>query len=135
MKQSFKPKVWGPAGWKFMHYVSMGYPTEPTNEDKTNYKLFYYSLQHILPCEKCAINYKKNIRESPIDEHLVNRDSLVKWLIDIHNKVNRETGKSELSYDEAILIYSHEERPILDYCFKIVVLLIILCFLYLLLKK
>ena len=56
-----EPEIWGPHGWKFMHYISLGYPINPTSKDKINYKNFYYSLQDILPCEKCAINYQKNI--------------------------------------------------------------------------
>ena len=135
MTNSIQPKLWGPHGWKFMHYISLGYPINPTSKDKINYKNFYYSLQDILPCEKCAINYQKNINEYPIDNQLKNRDTLVKWVIDIHNKVNKELGKKELNYEEAAQFYVTEEKPILDYCFKIVVLIIILYFLYYLLKK
>ena len=137
MKTSIKPDLWGPHGWKFMHYVSLGYPDNPTNDQKTLYKNFYYSLQDVLPCEKCRINYKKNIKEHPIDTHLENKDSLVKWVIDIHNKVNEELNKPKLEYQEAIDLYLNatEDQPILDYCFKIIVLLIILYFLYILLKK
>ena len=40
-KSSIKPSIWGPHGWKFMHYVSLGYPSNPTEEDKKNYKTFY----------------------------------------------------------------------------------------------
>ena len=59
----------------------------------------------------------------------------MKWVIDIHNKVNKELGKKELNYEEAAQFYVTEDKPILDYCFKIVVLIIILYFLYYLLKK
>ena len=75
MKNSLKPTIWGPHGWKFLHYVSLGYPEKPTMNDKNNYKNFYYSLQYILPCEKCTQNYQKNISEYPIDNHLSNKDS------------------------------------------------------------
>ena len=137
MTNSLQPLIWGPHGWKFIHYVSLGYPENPTINDKNFYKNFYYSLQDVLPCEKCRINYKKNIMEHPIDPHLENKDSLVKWVIDIHNKVNEELNKPKLEYQEAIDLYLNatEDQPILDYCFKIIVLLIILYFLYILLKK
>lgn len=135
MKNSIKPKIWGPHGWKFLHYVSLGYPDKPTDKDKIYYKNFFYSLQNVLPCEKCAQNYKKNIIEYPIDNHLQNRDSLVKWVIDIHNKVNYELGKPQLDYEEAISIYLNEESKMLDYCFKAIILIIILIFIYKLLKK
>ena len=57
MTNSLQPQIWGPHGWKFIHYVSLGYPENPTINDKNFYKNFYYSLQDVLPCEKCRINY------------------------------------------------------------------------------
>ena len=45
MKNSIKPSIWGPHGWKFLHYVSLGYPDSPSYEDKSNYKQFY-PLEH-----------------------------------------------------------------------------------------
>ena len=135
MTNSIKPAIWGPHGWKFLHYVSMGYPVNPSYEDKSNYKNFYQVLQHVLPCEKCAQNYKQNLVKLPIDNHLENRDSLVKWVIDIHNKVNNELGKDKVEYEEALSLYTNEESKLVDYCFKGIVLVIILYFLYLILKK
>ena len=133
--KSIGPNIWGPHGWKFMHYVSLGYPQQPTENDKRNYKDFYTSLQYVVPCATCQGNYKKNLSELPIDNALQSRDSLVKWVIDVHNKVNKETNKRELRYDEAIQLYLTEEQPVLEYCFKILVLIIILYFLYRVLKK
>ena len=137
MKHSIKPNIWGPHGWKFMHYVSLGYPVNPTESEKQNYKNFYTSLQHILPCDKCAQNYSHNLQKYPIDNHLESRDSLIKWVIDIHNQVNNETGKKEYTYEEAIDLYmSGPDNKILgDYLFKLAVLIIILYFVYQILKK
>lgn len=135
MKQSIKPKIWGPHGWKFLHYVSLGYPNNPSEEDKRNYKNFYTSLQHILPCAKCANNYSHNLKKYPIDNHLGSRDTLVRWVIDIHNQVNNELNKKEYTYEEALSLYTEEPKVFSDYCFKIIVLIIILYFLYRVLKK
>ena len=135
MKKSIKPKIWGPHGWKFMHYVSLGYPSNPTEEDKRNYKNFYTSLQHILPCAKCANNYSHNLKKYPIDNHLGSRDTLVRWVIDIHNQVNNELNKKEYTYEEALSLYTEEPNVFGDYCFKLIVLIIILYFLYQVLKK
>ena len=137
MINSIKPAIWGPHGWKFLHYVSLGYPNSPSYEDKSNYKQFYHSLQHVLPCEKCAMNYKQNLVKLPIDNHLESRDSLVKWVFDIHNLVNDELGKENVSYEEALALYKNESinSKSLDYCFKLSVLIIILYFLYIILTK
>lgn len=135
MSQNIKPSVWGPPGWKFMHYVSLGYPDAPNETDKQQYKEFYESLQHVLPCHTCAQNYKDNLRTMPIKDALGSRDSLIKWVIDIHNKVNIETGKKQLDYNEALNLYLTQQSPLLDYGYKILILLIFLGILYYLLKN
>jgi len=137
MTNSIKPEIWGPHGWKFIHYISLGYPEEPTEEQKNLYKNFYYSLQDVLPCDKCAKNYNQNLINNPIDNHLNSRDSLIKWVIDIHNKVNQDLNKPQLDYEEALSLYTsgNEYTPIFEMCFKLSVLIIILYFIYILLKK
>lgn len=137
MKNSIKPDIWGPHGWKFMHYVTLGYPDNPDDNIKTLYKNFYYSLQDVLPCDKCAGNYKKNLLENPIDNHLDSRESLMKWVIDIHNIVNKELNKEILDYDTALDIYmsGSENTQLYEMCFKLSVLIVILYFVYLVLKK
>ena len=130
MSQNIKPSVWGPHGWKFMHFVSLGYPDTPSQEDKRQYKEFYESLQHILPCGACAQNYKLNLQRTPIDNSLDSRDTLIKWVIDIHNRVNQETGKKTLIHEEALNLYLKQQNPLFDYGFKLLVLVILLVFLY-----
>ena len=129
------PDVWGPHGWKFIHYITLGYPNNPTENDKLNYKTFYTSLQHILPCAKCANNYSHNLIKYPIDNHLGSRDTLIRWVIDIHNQVNNETNKKEYNYEEALDLYMKDYSNYGNYCFKLIVLIIILYFLYQVLKK
>ena len=121
MSQNIKPSVWGPHGWKFMHFVSLGYPDNPSQGDKRQYKEFYESLQHILPCGACAQNYKLNLQEMPIDNSLDSRDALIKWVIEIHNKVNQETGKKTLDHEAALNLYLKQQSPIFEYGFKLVI--------------
>ena len=128
--KNIKPEIWGPHGWKFMHYVSLGYPEYPTDQDKIEYKSFYLSLGDILPCKKCGEGYKRNIIEFPIDSALESKDLLIHWVIDIHNKVNKELNKPVLSYEEAIGLYLYQDNSY-QVCFKIlVILVIILCLIY-----
>ena len=134
MGTSIKPSVWGPQGWAFMHYVSFGYPDNPSSRDKQNYKNFYYSIQNILPCKNCQRNYQENLKEDPIENSLRDRDSLIKWVIDIHNKVNKEMSKKEYEYEEAIKLYQGENPQLLNHCLKVIVLIIILYILYNFLK-
>ncbi|MBA43015.1 MAG: hypothetical protein CMF62_03285 [Magnetococcales bacterium] len=91
-------KIWGPSGWKFLHSVSFGYPIKPTNEQKNEYRNFFKSVGDILPCVYCRESYKKFIQEgcTKLDENaLENRDSLTRWLYNIHEAVNE---KLEVTY-------------------------------------
>ena len=130
MKNNILPEVWGPSGWKFMHYVALGYPDDPTEKDKSSYKDFYESLSDILPCQGCANHYKENITKFPIDSSLKDRDSLLHWTVDIHNEVNKQTGKKILSYDDALELYTKKQFPVLETLCKVLVLIAILIFLY-----
>ena len=114
----------------FMHFVSLGYPDNPSQDDRRQYKEFYESLQHILPCGACAQNYKLNLQEMPIENSLDSRDTLIKWVIDIHNEENQETGKKTLGHEEALNLYLKQQSPLFEYGFKLVILVMILVFLY-----
>ena len=96
------PRIWGPPAWTFLHSVTLAYPDNPTETDRTNYKKFFNSLQPVLPCLKCSNNYLTHIQEDPVENHLTDKESLVKWLIEMHNKVNRLYDKPEVSYDEML---------------------------------
>ena len=129
------PKFWGPHGWIFLHAVTMNYPKNPTNHDKHVYANFFKSLQKVLPCEKCCVHYSQNIQEYPIEPALESRDSLVRWLIKIHNEVNEDLGKPQLSYEQVIQEYQNKfaklgSDPTMIYKVAIIVLLILMVIIY-----
>lgn len=95
------PEIWGPKLWFFIHTIAINYPDNPTNQDKQKYIMFFESLKHIIPCEKCRLNYIKNLSEMPVHNHLDNANTLFRWTVDLHNKVNSEIGKPILSYEQA----------------------------------
>ncbi len=95
------PSIWGESAWFYLHTVTLSYPEKPTKQDKLDMYNFFKHLK--LPCIKCQVNYKKHLKKHPITEKVLSkRERLVKWLIDIHNEVNIETGKKIMSYEEAI---------------------------------
>ena len=103
-------KIWGPAMWESLHCIAFGYPTEPTDEQKKNYKEFFSNLMHVLPCKFCRDSYKDFItKEEPTilkDCDMDNRESLTRWLYKIHNRVNLKLGINyNVSYDDIVKKY------------------------------
>ena len=94
------PKLWGAKAWHLIHSGALTYPLHPTENDKTEYRIFYESLSNVLPCAACASHYKDKLEKMPIN--LSSRQNLFKWTVDLHNDVNIHLGKPILSYQQAI---------------------------------
>ena len=110
------PDIWGPPGWTFLHSITFAYPNNPTNVDKKKFAHFFNSLAPVLPCATCSSNYKQNLINDPVENHLNNKKSLIKWLINVHNKVNIDNNKPTLSYKNVIDNYTklYNNEPILS---------------------
>lgn len=94
------PKVWGSGAWLFLHSITLNYPHNPTERDKEEITQFFNIVGKVLPCFYCRDNYKKHLKEYPIQ--VGSKKELVYWLIDIHNDVNKEHNKPILTHDEAM---------------------------------
>mgnify|MGYP003955750091 CR=1 FL=1 len=124
-------KIWGPHAWIFLHSITMAYPENPTEQDKSNFRTFFSSIQDILPCSICKTHYKQHLTENPIQ--LSNRKELVNWLINIHNSVNKLNNKKQYSYNEVINYYDQlYNNSSLKY---IIIISVIVISTYLLIKK
>mgnify|MGYP000904851637 FL=1 len=129
------PEVWGPGAWTFLHSITMYYPDNPTNEQKMNHKDFFENLQNILPCPTCSKHYYDNLKKYPLDEALESKDKLTKWLIDIHNEVNKKNNKRTYSYEEVIKIYDKKySESKNNYGNKILIGIVIVLILYILIN-
>mmetsp|Transcript_72872 Transcript_72872/g.126509 ORF Transcript_72872/g.126509 Transcript_72872/m.126509 type:complete len:243 (+) Transcript_72872:189-917(+) len=96
------PKVWGPPTWFFLHSMTLSLPKEVPAERQLALKAIMDNLPQVLPCPPCGQNLAKHMEKNPIEPHLGTRESLVRWMVDLHNMVNREIGKRELTRDEAL---------------------------------
>lgn len=98
---AFVPSVWGSSAWKFLHCIALSYPKNPTQQDKSDYRQFFYNLKNVLPCEFCSDNLKQHIKEIPIDNYLNGPHQLFSWTVKMRNFVQKILGKS--LYDEESL--------------------------------
>ena len=99
------PTVWGPKMWFTLHTITFNYPEIPSNHHKKVYSDFFNMLKYIIPCEVCSKHYAQHLINNPILTSLDSKEKLVKWLINVHNDVNRSLGKKVYSYDEVVDIY------------------------------
>ena len=101
--------IWGPALWHTLHTISFNYPVNPTQDDKTRYYKYFKYLGKVLPCRYCRDNYSKNLKGSGYNISVFNnRESLSKWVYELHENVNKMLGKkSGLSFEDVRNRYEH----------------------------
>lgn len=104
------PKIWGPAGWLFLHSIAFGYPENPTNDDKKAAIDFFNSLQYLLPCKTCSELYKKDLKlfknEQSLKNAVQSQKTLIQWVNLMHNKVNENLNKKQYTDDEYYNYYT-----------------------------
>jgi len=142
---NIKPTVWGPPAWEFLHYVTLTYPNNPTEEEKNTYKNFFITLGNILPCFSCRVNYNNHQNKYPLNDNVLSsKMNLVKWLFNIHNEVNMMNNKKVINLEEFFNIYLKGEKnqnksfDIMDYLpnkkiiliISLLIIIILLCFIF-----
>jgi hypothetical protein len=80
--------VWGPHSWFFLHSITLGYPIHPTESQKKSYYDFINGLQHTLPCKQCRNHFRQKLSEMPLYPYLDTRKNFVRWMIEVHNRIN-----------------------------------------------
>lgn len=101
--------VWGPPMWHILHTTSFNYPVNPTEEQKKHYFDFYSNLKNILPCKYCRDNLTNNLKKLPMTMSVFkNRDTLSRYIYNLHEIVNTMLGKSSgLSFEDVRDRYEH----------------------------
>lgn len=102
---------WGPIVWKLIHLQAMSYADVPTDEDKLRAKNYFHALAKFLPCPECMEHFDLVLKALPIDEHLDSPKQLIDWTHAIHNRVNLQLGKSEITKQEFYRLFESEDSP------------------------
>ncbi len=137
---NISPDIWGPFGWKFMHYITFTYPTYPTDEEKNNYKTFFLSMYKVLPCMRCRVNFNNHLEKYPLDDTVLKtKKNLIEWLVNIHNEVNIMHNKSIMTPNEVMSLYLKKPTNYMDIFYspifqKILLTIIIIIIIYFILQ-
>jgi len=107
----FDSAVWGPHYWFFLHTVAQTYPDTPNDISKRKYYDLIQNMPLFIPNEEIGNNFSRILDKYPVTPYLDNKDSFIRWVHFIHNKINHSIGKEELSYMMAMDKYNSEYKP------------------------
>jgi len=94
----FDPSVWGPHYWFFLNSIAVTYPKYPNSITK---KIYYDFIQHFhlfIPVKEHSENFNKLLSNYPVVPYLEDRESFVRWVHFIHNKINEQLNKPNIPY-------------------------------------
>jgi hypothetical protein len=100
--ENLSPLVWGPPLWHTLFTFALAYPQQPNAITKRKYYDFIQNLPLFLPNAEIRKNFGALIDEYPVQPYLKTRDSFVHWVHFIHNRVNKMTGRPEITLYEAM---------------------------------
>jgi len=104
------PTIWGPHYWFFLHTVAMTYPHHPNAVTKKKYYEFVQNIPLFIPVEQISSDFEKLIDKYPITPYLDNRDSFVRWMHFIHNKINEKLEKPQIMLNEFFVEYYNQYK-------------------------
>jgi hypothetical protein len=105
------PNVWGPHYWFFLHTIALNYPQYPNAVTKKKYYDFISNIPLFIPVDSISVQFSKLLDQYPINPYLDDRDSLIKWVHFIHNKINESLHKSKVSLSDFYITYYNSYKP------------------------
>ncbi len=107
----FDPTVWGPHYWFFLHTIAHSYPKMPNEVTKRKYYDTIQNMPLFIPDSDIGDRFSQLLDKYPVSPYLGSRESFVRWVHFIHNKINVLLGKDEMSLLESVDAYFAEYRP------------------------
>ena len=110
---NFDPGVWGPHYWFFLHTVAESYPETPNAVTKRKYYDLIQNIPLFIPVPEFGNKFSNLIDKYPVSPYLGSRESFVRWVHFIHNKVNASLGKEEISFLKSVDLYKshYKDKP------------------------
>ena len=105
------PKVWGPHYWFVLHTIALKYPTTPNSTTKKKYFDFISNIPLFLPIDEFGNLFSSFLDKYPVTPYLDSRESFVKWMHFIHNKINIYLGEPTMTTTDAMTAYYQHYKP------------------------
>jgi hypothetical protein len=89
----------------------MTYPHYPNDVTKKKYYEFIQNLPLFIPIDTVSSEFNLLIDKYPVTSYLDNRESFVRWMHFIHNKINQKLEKPQINLNEFYIKYYEEYKP------------------------
>ena len=107
----FDPVVWGPQFWFVLMTMAVSYPLKANEVTQKKYYDYITNLPLFIPHPQIGNSFSGLLDKYPVSPYLEGKDSFIKWVHFIHNKINIKLGKDEITLTEALDAYYDQYKP------------------------
>lgn len=104
--KGISPKKWGRVTWAMLHGLAWLVVKAPSAHRVRALRLLFLAMPRLLPCRTCRQNMHKELKRRGVPDGEGDDDegawALARWVHDIHNAVNRTTGKARVAYEDGL---------------------------------
>ena len=133
-------ETWGPHYWFFLHTIAYHYPGTPTATTKRKYYDLIQNFPLFIPDQAMGNRFAEMLDKYPVTPYLDCRESFMRWVHFIHNKINVIAGNPEITLYQGLEDYNRAylaKKTIVEQTFAeknhivhLVIILIIVLFIY-----
>lgn len=105
LRATMRMDIAGPALWRGGHAITFHYPVAPSPAKQRAAAAYFEAFRELLPCEDCQQHYGRELAATPVEAAVGSRDTLSRWFVDLHNRVNARLGKPYVPYDDVAAEY------------------------------
>jgi hypothetical protein len=105
------PEVWGPHYWFVIMTMAVNYPEHANGVTRKKYYDFIQNLPLFMPNYAIGNRFSALLDKYPVTPYLDSRESFLRWVHFMHNKVNAELRKDDLSLTQALNAYYDHYKP------------------------
>lgn len=137
--------VWGRHYWFFLHTIAFKYTNHPNAVTKRKYYDLITNFPIFIPDEEMGNYFAELLDRYPVTPYLDNRESFIRWVWFIHNKMNGFLKKEEMELFESLDKYleqfnSHSKKRMGEQIFLfmqkyLVVIILLSCLLLFIVYK
>jgi hypothetical protein len=102
------PSIWGPSLWKILHIAALRSGSRSTIP---HWRSILEAMMSGLPCPDCSDHYNAWYRSHPLRLGLMPnmfQGAIIRWILEVHNDVNRRTGKAVWNTTQLAATYGGE---------------------------
>ena len=105
------PEVWGPHYWFVIMTMAVNYPEHANGVTRKKYYDFIQNLPLFMPNYAIGNRFSALLDKYPVTPYLDSREAFLWWVHFIHNKVNAELRKDDVSLTQALNAYYDHYKP------------------------